>query len=76
MYLLGLVRIQVEYFVIPVGYKLLITAPVAENKSDSSGLTDCGAMAKKVINLVQRFPDGPTFRITNNFTPNLLSCNL
>jgi len=64
---MGLVRIQAGYFVIPVRYKLLITARGANTKSDSFGLTDCGAMSKKVLNLVQRFLDDPTLWITNKF---------
>ena len=71
VYSLGLVRIKVEYFVISKGYKLLITAAMANTKSDSSGLTDCGPIDKKVINLVQRYLDGPTLRIINNYTTSM-----
>jgi hypothetical protein len=69
--LLGLVRIEAERNVITERYKLLITALAANNKSDSSGLTDCGPVNKKILNLVQRFLDDPTFRINNYFTSNL-----
>ncbi len=66
---MGLIRIRAVYLEITERYKLLITASVIKNKSDSFGLTDRDATTKKVLNLVQRFLDGPTLRIIIIFIP-------